>query len=132
MNGTTSEETVAERTSAAPEGPVTMVLTFQGPRSAELVAAADRAGRERLGPTLLYHPRLRDELIGMQVLRQSDGHELVIVTVRSAGALDVLSELVGSSELLPGEDVRLLPGPDRVDVFPVVEMHGFGEPAVSR
>lgn len=133
MNGsTTDEQTVRRHDRGDSDGPVTLVLTFQGPRSAELIAAADRAGRERLGPTLLHHPRLRDEFIGLQVLRRPDGHEIVVVTVRDAATLDVLQELVSSSELLPGEDVSLLPGPDTVEVFQVVEMRGFGVPEVSR
>ena len=47
-------------------------------------------------------------------------------------ALQVLDDLVSSSELLPGEDVRLLPGPDRAEVFQVVGMRGFGAAEGSR
>ena len=47
-----------------------IVMTFDGPRSAELIEAEDRAGRDRLGPTILAHPRMRDEFVNMTVLRQ--------------------------------------------------------------
>lgn len=128
----TNEQTAPDRAATPPEGPVSLVLTFQGPRSAELLDAADRAGRERLGPALSDHPGFRDDLVGMLVLRQPNGHELVVITVRSLAALDVLRDLVTTSTLLPGEDVRLLPGPDRAEIFKVVEMRGFDIPEVSR
>jgi hypothetical protein len=44
--------------------------------------------------------------------------------MQSAEGLDLVQELVMSSELLPGEDPALLPGPDRVDVYTVTEMMG--------
>ena len=101
-----------------------IVMTFKGPRSAELIEAEDRAGRDRLGPTVLGHPRMRDEFVNMTVLRQPDGHEQIVVTVRSEAGLGLLRDLVTTSELLPGEDVSLLPGPDAVEIFDVVAAAG--------
>ena len=90
-----------------------IVMTFNGPRSAELIEAEDRAGRDRLGPTILAHPRMRDEFVNMTVLRQPDGREqIVLTTAATEAASHLLREIVTSSELLPGEDVSLLPGPD--------------------
>lgn len=101
-----------------------IVITFNGPRSAELIEAADRAGRDRLGPTVLAHPRMREEFVNMCVLRQPSGHEQIVVTVRSEAGLGLLHDLVTSSELLPGENVSLLPGPDSVEIFDVVAATG--------
>jgi hypothetical protein len=100
------------------------VLQFNGPRSPEMLAAADRAGRERLGPLMLAHPKMREEMVAMVVLRQDDGSERNILIVRSAEGLRLVKDLVTSSELLPDEDVSLLPGPDRIDVFTVVKVIG--------
>ena len=104
-----------------------LVLTFKGPRSAELLAAEDRAGQDRLGPTVLAHPRMREEFVNMCVLRQPDGYQRVVITVRSAAGLDLLRDLVTTSELLPGEDPALLPGPDSVEIFDVVAAAGAVE-----
>ena len=100
------------------------MMEFNGPRSAEMLAAADRAGRDRLGPIMLAHPRMREELVALLVLRQADGTERIIMIVHSQEGLQLARDLVMSSELLPGEDAALLPGPDRVDVFEVVTVLG--------
>ena len=104
-----------------------IVMTFDGPRSAELIEAEDRAGRDRLGPTILAHPRMRDEFLNMTVLRQPGGREHIVLTTRTQAGLDLLHEIVTSSELLPGEDVSLLPGPDTVEIFDVVTATGTVE-----
>jgi hypothetical protein len=100
------------------------VMQFDGPRSPEMLAAADRAGRDRLGPIMLAHPKMREELVAVVVLRQDDGAERVILIVHSAEGLRLARDLVVSSELLPDEDAALLPGPDRIDVFTVVQVVG--------
>ena len=100
------------------------VIQFDGPRSPEMLAAADRAGQERLGPIMLAHPKMREELVAVVVLRQEDGSEQDILIVHSAEGLRLARDLVMSSELLPGEDHALLPGPDRIDVFEVVQVVG--------
>jgi hypothetical protein len=112
------------------------VMQFDGPRSPEMLAAADRAGNDRLRPIMLAHPKMREELVAVVVLRQEDGSEQVILIVRSADGLQLARDLVTSSELLPGEDAALLPGPDRMEVFDVVaffsSLDGVEEPSGVR
>ncbi|QIK74841.1 hypothetical protein [Nocardioides piscis] len=40
------------------------IISFDGPRSDELVAASARAGRERIAPLVASDPALRDRLLG--------------------------------------------------------------------
>jgi hypothetical protein len=104
------------------------IMTFNGPRSAELVAAADRTSSERLGPIMMAHPRVQEQFAALVTLRQPDGAELRILFMRDPAGFDLVRDLVLSSELLPGEDPALLPGPDGVDRYRVVEMIGSLEP----
>jgi hypothetical protein len=97
------------------------VTFFDGPRSAELVQANERAGRERITPAVEADPALRDELVSLHVLRGPDGAELVMGITRTRAGLDRVQEVLGATELLPGEDPALLPGPDRVEIYEVVE-----------
>ena len=90
------------------------IMYFDGPRSPELVAAAERAGRERVTPAALADDTLRAAHHATYVLRQPDGGEIVIVVVDDEAALDLAGKVIGSAPLLPGEDPALLPGPDRV------------------
>jgi hypothetical protein len=94
---------------------------FDGPRSPELIAAADRASRERIQPTMLADPQMRDQLVANYTLRQHDGSEVIVTIVETEDCLRRGQELVMGTDLLPGEDPMLLPGPDRVEVFEVVE-----------
>ncbi len=94
---------------------------FNGPRTAEQLAAAERASNERLWPALRRDPGLMRELVAYYVLRQPDGGEVVVTLVTTMDALKRGSDLVSSTELLPGEDPALLPGPDRVEVYEVVD-----------
>ena len=96
------------------------ITYFDGPRSAELVAAADRAGRERIEPAMLADPQLRAAHIATFVLRQPDGSEAVVVVTDTDEALDRAREIIMNTELLPGEDPALLPGPTRVERYQVV------------
>jgi hypothetical protein len=93
---------------------------FDGPRSPELVAAAEFAGRERVWPAILADPVTRSEHIATYILRQDDGGEVAVVIVKSREGLDRGRDVILGTELLPGEDPALLPGPDRVEVFEVV------------
>ena len=94
---------------------------FDGPRTAEQLAAAERATRERLWPALERDPALMAELVANYVFRQPDGGEVVVTIGKTLDALNRGFELVASTELLPGEDPALLPGPDRVEVYEVVD-----------
>ena len=93
---------------------------FDGPRSPELIAAADRANRERTEPAILARPDLRDDLVAAHILRRPDGGEITVVIVQHEDTLDKAFEVVMGTELLPGEDPALLPGPDRVERYEVV------------
>jgi hypothetical protein len=97
---------------------------FDGPRSAEQIAAADFASRERIVPAvsaLGYRFRV-------YVLRRDDGSQVVVSIADTEQALLDAQKAIMSSELLPGEDPALLPGPDRVELYPVTEVHDV-EPA---
>jgi hypothetical protein len=93
---------------------------FDGPRSAELVAAIDRANRERISPAIQADPWLRTEFIANYELRRPDGGEVIISIVNSEEALRRGQQLIMSTDLLPGEDPALLPGPDRIEIYEVV------------
>ena len=93
---------------------------FDGPRSPELITAADRANRERIEPAILARSDLRDDLVAAYVLRRPDGGEITLVIVEHEDSLDKAVEVVMGTELLPGEDPALLPGPDRVERYQVV------------
>jgi len=93
---------------------------FDGPRSPELVTAADRASRERIIPAILARSELRNDLVGLYQLRRPDGGEITVVIVEHEDTLDLAREVIMSNELLPGEDPALLPGPDRSERYQVV------------
>ena len=93
---------------------------FDGPRSPELIAAMERANRERIEPAILARQDLRDDLVAAYVLRREDGGEITVVIVEHEHTLDRAVEVIMGTELLPGEDPALLPGPDRVERYEVV------------
>lgn len=100
------------------------LIRFDGPRDAELVEASRRAGEDRVGPLILSDPGLRDRLLGGVRAVGPDGTEMVVVLAADEAALDDLGRIVMSSELLPGEDPALLPGPDHVERFANVDVFG--------
>jgi hypothetical protein len=100
------------------------IVTFTGPRSVELIAASERAARERLEPAVAAHPTLREELVAGFRATSADGHEIIVQLARTAETFDTLREVVMSSQLLPGEDPTLLPGPDRVETYEVTDTYG--------
>jgi hypothetical protein len=91
---------------------------FGSPRTPEQVAAAEFAGRERILPAVskLGH-RLR-----IYQLRRDDGSEITLLIADSEQALRDVQKAVMATELLPGEDPALLTGPDRIELYPVVEV----------
>lgn len=97
---------------------------FDGPRSAEQIAAGDFAARERIVPAVsaLGH-RFR-----VYVLRRDDGSQVVVSIADTEQALLDAQKAIMGSELLPGEDPALLPGPDRVELYPVIDTRDV-EPA---
>ncbi|HEY2239067.1 MAG TPA: hypothetical protein VGI21_09775 [Streptosporangiaceae bacterium] len=94
------------------------VIYFDGPRSPELVAAEDFATRERIRPAI----RQLGHRYQVYLLRREDGSELVVTIADSEQALLDGQKAIMSTELLPGEDPVLLPGPDRLELYPVVEV----------
>lgn len=95
------------------------LVIFDGPRSPELVAARDRAGRERIMPLVSSDPQVRDAHRGTFVLRGPGGAQVVVILSDTVEALRRGEKLIATSELLPGEDPALLPGPDHVDTYEV-------------
>ncbi len=92
---------------------------FDGPRTPEQVAAGDFAGQERIQPAIskLGHS------FRVYVLRRDDGSQVVVSIAESKQALLDAQKAIMSSELLPGEDLALLPGPDRIELYPVIGVH---------
>ena len=95
---------------------------FDGPRSPELLAAAERAENERIRPLLDSNPEIRDDLVAVYHLRQPDGGQAILAICRTEATLDKMIELIMTSELLPGEDPDLLPGPSRAERYEVAEV----------
>jgi hypothetical protein len=95
---------------------------FDGPRTPEQIAAADFAGRNRIEPAV----RQLGRPFRIYVLRRDDGSEVVVsIADREQDLLDAQKAIIGSA-LLPGEDPALLPGPDRIELYPVVVADDFG------
>jgi hypothetical protein len=92
---------------------------FDGPRTPEQLAAADFAGRERIQPALskLGHS------LRVYLLRRQDGSEIVMVIADSEQALLDVQKAIMTTALLPGENPALLPGPDRIELYPVIDAH---------
>lgn len=90
------------------------ITSFDGPRGRDLIEASERAGRDRIAPLVEANPRLREGLFGGFRALAPDGAECFVTLARDAESLDLLGQVVMTSELLPGEDPALLPGPDRV------------------
>ncbi|RSD16463.1 hypothetical protein [Amycolatopsis eburnea] len=88
---------------------------FDGPRGAEQSAAELRAGRERIWPAVRGI-----EGVGTTYLLLGEDRSLVVVALSASMAtIEAVQDAVTATELLPGEDPALLPGPDRVDVHRV-------------
>jgi hypothetical protein len=94
---------------------------WDGPRSAELVAAHERAGRERIMPAIEADETMQQELVAVLVLRGRDGGEVVVSVTRTECGLERAREVIFATELLPGEDPALLQDPDRIEIFEVVD-----------
>ena len=100
------------------------IMLWDAPRSDEAVQASARAGRERIAPLVAAHPELRDRLLGGLRAVGPDGAECVIEIAHDDAALDLLGQLVMTSELLPGEDPALLTGPDRIQRYVTADVFG--------
>jgi len=92
---------------------------FDGPRTPQQLAAAEFAGRERILPAVskLGHS------FRVYLLQRQDGSEVVVSIADSEQALLDAQKAIMGAELLPGEDPALLPGPDRIELYPVSDVH---------
>lgn len=100
---------------------------FDGPRTAEQIAADDFAARERIVPAVskLGH-RFR-----YYVLQGDNGSRIVVVLADTEQALLDAQKAIMNTELLPGEDPALLPGPDRIELYPVTEVQDVNPDSAS-
>jgi hypothetical protein len=101
---------------------------FDGPRTPEQVAAADFAVRERIAPAASTVPGL----VCVYRLRRDDGAEVVVSIGESEQAIVDAQKAIMASTLLPGEDPALLPGPDRVELYPVIETNDYATTGSNR
>jgi len=106
--------------SAAAQGPAyARLVYFDGPRAPEQAVAEDLAGRRRIWPAI----RRLSGLVGVYVLRGRDLSSVVVTLATSVDTLDAAQRAVMATELAPGEDPALLPGPDRVEIHRVTGSH---------
>jgi hypothetical protein len=112
--------THAEEGPAATQAPAyARLVCFDGPRAPEQTAAEDLAGRQRIWPAI----RGLSGLVGIYILRGSDLSSVVLTLATSVETLDAAQRAVMATELTPGEDPALLPGPDRVEIHRVTGHH---------
>jgi hypothetical protein len=91
---------------------------FDGPRTPQQLAAADFAARERIVPAVSK----LDHSFRVYLLRRPDGSEVVVSIAGSEQALLDAQKAIIGTDLLPGEDPALLPGPDRIEMYPVFDV----------
>ena len=91
------------------------------------IAAHDFAARERIVPAVskLGH-RFR-----FYVLHRDDGSRIVMVIGDTEQALLDAQKAIMNTELLPGEDPALLPGPDRIELYPVIKVQDVNPESAS-
>ena len=120
LPGEIYEVTEAREGPAAAQAPTcARLMYFDGPRAPEQVAAEDLAGRQRIWPAM----RGSGGLVAAYVLRGRDLGGVVITLATSVQTLDAIARAVMSTELMPGEDPALLPGPDRIEIHHVTGYH---------
>jgi hypothetical protein len=120
LPGEVYEVTAAEDGRASAQVPAcARLMYFDGPRAAEQAAAADRAGRQRIWPAISG----LSGLVGAYVLHGRDLGAVIITLATSVETLDAAERAAMSTELLPGEDPALLPGPDRIEIHHVSGYH---------
>ena len=92
---------------------------FDGPRTPEQTAAHDFAGQERILPAV---SKLGHSFRVYRLMRE-DGSGIVVMIADTEQALLDAQKAIMSTDLLPGEDPALLPGPDRIELYPVIDVH---------
>jgi hypothetical protein len=101
---------------------------FDGPRTPEQLAADDFAARERIIPAV----RALGHQFHGYLLRRDDGAQVVLIIADTKQALLDAGKAIMATELLPGEDPALLPGPDRIELYPVSEIRDLGPGPAGR
>jgi hypothetical protein len=102
---------------AAGRTPLFALITWlNGAGDPAVAEAADRGGRERVRPAV----EDVEGLVGLLVLRSADDRIVVVGTATALETHTEMQERIMRTELLPGEDPALLPGPDRVQLGRVV------------
>ena len=115
-----TEVTHTEEGLAAAQAPTyARLVRFDGPRAPEQAAAEDLAGRQRIWPAI----RGLSGLVGIYVLRGSDLSSVIVTLATSVETLGAAQRAVMATELTPGEDPALLPGPDRVEIHRITGRH---------
>jgi hypothetical protein len=120
--GTEDDHEVVDDWSGAAAGAepaVAGVIYFDGPLSPAAVDAGRRAGRERIQPALAEVPGLIRQVTLWQPVHRSI---TVVGLAESMEVLEATARVVNSTELLPGEDPALLPGPDRGEAYRIVKV----------
>ncbi|MFD5250081.1 hypothetical protein ACFWIW_36430 [Amycolatopsis sp. NPDC058340] len=107
---------VADVESGAAEPRIAQATWFDRPLTQAQADAARFGGRERILPAV----RGLDGVGGFYVLTAEDRSSLILGFTESIEAMESVQKTIMSTELLPGEDPALLPGPDRVDVHRVL------------
>jgi hypothetical protein len=95
------------------------LVCFDGPRAPEQIAAEDLAGRQRIWPAI----HGLSGLVSIYILRGRDLSSVVVTLATSVETLDAAQRAVMATELTPGEDPALLPGPDRVEIHRITGHH---------
>ena len=93
------------------------VIWFDGPLAEPVLDAARYGGEHRLTPAIQATP---GTVRGYALFDPDRRAVCVLNLVASVDALDDLAKAVGRTELLPGEDPVLLPGPDRAETYRVL------------
>lgn len=106
-------EVLHDLAGGSPDAPVAAaaVLDFDGPISDAVYAAAERGFTDRITPIL---STLAGCVRVLVLWQPTTGAQVVVNLTDSLEALSACERAITSSELLPGEDPALLPGPDRV------------------
>jgi hypothetical protein len=93
------------------------VIWFDGPLAEPVLDGARYGGEHRLTPAIQATP---GTVRGFALFDPDRRAVCVLNLVTSVDALDDLAKAVSRTELLPGEDPALLPGPDRVETYRVL------------
>src|SRR5690348_16376940 len=101
---------------------------FDGPRTPDQQAAEEFASQERLLPAVSQ----LGQAFRVYRLRHDDGSMVVISIAGSQQALLDAQKPIMSTELRPGEAPSVLPGPDRIELHPVLALHDIAAASGNR